>query len=243
MGRYYSGYGVVSTRIAFDGLTLVSTRTNSVFDFWNGSRFGDWNPVGNGLCSARWTGFLHVTKAGLHGFGTISDDGSEIWIDGERVVDNHEEPWFDWQEGWCHLGAGDHTLEITFFEHDSLSGIEVWWLRPENAPSVLPYSGGTFHTIPPTFNSGTKWEILGAPVVQTDAPYVDPRLRARPLPSANAVELSWQGFSNPTYVVECSTNLLTWQDWTGTLPGLSGVMTQWVPTTAARVFLRLRLEP
>lgn len=185
---------------------------------------------------------MHITNAGLYGFGTISDDGSEIWIDGDQVVDNHEEQWFDWQEGWRYLGAGYHAIEITFFEHNSFSGIEVWWLKPENAPSVLPYSGETFHTVPPTFNPDTKWEILSAPVVQTDAPYINPRLWARPLPSTNAVELNWEAFSNVTYVVESSTNLVTWQDWTGPLPGISGVMTQSVTTTVPWQFFRLRLQ-
>ncbi len=243
IGRYYSGFNVITNRIVFDGLTLVSTRTNTVFDFWNGSQYYDWNPIGGGFYSVHWTGFLHVTNAGLYGFGTISDDGSEIWINGERVVDNHEEQWFDWQEGWCYLGAGYHSIEITFFERLSYSGIEVWWLKPQNAPSILPYSGETFHTIPPTFNSGTKWEILSAPAVRTEAPYVNPRLHGRWLSASNAAELTWRGFSNVTYVVESSTNLLTWEDRLPGLPGVSGVMTQLVMTPLPHEFFRLRLEP
>lgn len=241
IGRYYSGFSVVSNRIVFDGLTLVSTRTDTVFDFWNGSQYYDWNPIGSGFYSVRWTGFLHITNAGLYGFGTISDDGSEIYINGVRVVDNHEEQWYDWQEGWCELTAGYHAIEITFFERNSFSGIEVWWLRPENAPSVLPYSGETFHTIPPTFNVGTKWEILSAPAVQTHAPPVRPRLWARGLPATNAVELTWQGVSNVTYTIESSTNLAVWQERVGGLPGISGVMTQRVTAPLTQEFFRLRL--
>lgn len=156
IGRYYNGYSVTGNRIGFDGLTLVKTETNTVFDFWNGSQYDDWNPIGSGPYSVRWTGYLQIPHSGLYGFGSISDDGSEIWIDDVRVVDNHEEQWFDWQEVWCYLGAGYHTIEITFFENQSHSGIEVWWLKPENAPSIPPYSGETFHTIPPTFNAGTQ---------------------------------------------------------------------------------------
>lgn len=243
VGRYNSGYSVVSNRIVFDGLTLVGAQTNTVFDFWNGSQYYDWNPFGGGFYSVQWTGFLHITNAGLYGFGTISDDGSEIYLNDQRVVDNHEEQWFDWQEGWCYLGAGYHAIEIKFFERHSFSGIEVWWLKPEDGPSVLPYSGETFHTIPPTFNPGTKWQILSAPAVQTEAPYVNPRLHVRRLTSPNEVELSWPGFPNVSYTLQSSTNLINWQNKTGGLPGISGVMTQTVSLTTPHEFFRVRLSP
>lgn len=45
IGNYYSGYSVVSNTIVFDGLTLMSTQTNTVFDHWNGSQYYDWNPA------------------------------------------------------------------------------------------------------------------------------------------------------------------------------------------------------
>lgn len=236
IGRYYSGYSVVSNRIAFDGLTLVSTRTNTVFDFWNGGRYEDWNPIGNGFYSVRWTGFLHITNAGLYGFGTISDDGSEVWINGARVVDNHKEQWFDWQEGWVELGAGYHTLEITFFEHDSFSGIEVWWLKPESAPSVLPYSGETFHTIPPTFNSDTKWEILRAPAVQTGAPYLTVFLTAD-----NTVVVSWPGPAEG-WVLQATSDLTGSGAWSDLAPPYqtNGTNLQFIePVPVGQRFFRL----
>jgi hypothetical protein len=241
-GGYYSGYSVVNNRIVFEALPLVSTQTNTQFDLWNGTQFYDWNPIGNISYSVRWTGYLHVTESGLHGFGTISDDGSEIWIDGRRIVDNHEQQWYDWQEGYCHLGAGYHSIEITFYEALSFSGIEVWWLPPSAAPSVLPYSGETFHSVPPTFNTGTRWEILPAAVLCTEAPFVNPWLIARHGPVPGQVELTWNSFTNVNYFIESSTNLVHWQDMTGVLPGISGVMTQAVNKTSFRQFFRARLE-
>lgn len=241
LGYYYSDFSVVSNRIAFDGLTLEATRTDTAFDFWDGSAQYDWNPIGHRAYSVRWTGFLRVTHPGVYGFGTISDDGSEVWIDGERVVDNHEEQWFDWQEGWCFLETGFHRIEITFYERTAYSGIEVWWLKPENAPSDLPYSGEDFYTTPPTFNPDTRWEILGGPSLQVQPPRPDLRLRARALPEDNAVELTWEGSPDVSYVVQSSPDLETWQDCTDVLPGLDGVMTHVVPSTAPHEFFRLRV--
>ena len=241
IGRYYSGYAVASNRITFDGLTLVSTQTNTLFDLWNGSQSYDWNPIGAGFYSVHWTGFLHTAESGVYGFGTISDDGSEIWIDGQRLIDNNEEQWYDWQEGYQYLGAGYHSIEITFYEAQSFSGIEIWWLRPSAGASPLPYSGETFHSTPPTFNASTQWEILPPTVLSTEAPFVNPRLTAS-LSGATQVILSWNGFANVNYVVETSTNLFNWVEHTGPLPGFNGAMTQPVDKSVPREFFRLRVE-
>jgi hypothetical protein len=241
-GRYYAGQQVVDNRIRFDGLTLSTTRTNTSFDFWSGSQYYDWNPIGGGSYSVHWTGYLHITNSGYYGFGTISDDGSEIWIDGEMVVDNNEEQWYDWQEGYCYLGAGYHTIEIAFYEAQSFSGIEVYWLKPSAGASMLPYSGDNFHGTPPTYNSGTLWEILSAPAIQTEAPYVNPKLTATVAPEANVVDLTWQGYANVNYTIETSTNLVHWKDIAGPLPGTNALMTQGIGLTNSQAFFRAKVD-
>lgn len=67
-------------------------------------------------------------------------------------------------------------------------------------------------------------------------------MRAEGAAARNTVTLTWQGFTNVTYTLESSTNLMTWQDRTAGLPGISGVMTQQITTTLPREFFRLRLE-
>src|SRR4030042_961896 len=37
--------------------------------------------------SLRWGGYLYISQPGTYQFTTISDDGSEGWIDGQIVVD------------------------------------------------------------------------------------------------------------------------------------------------------------
>ena len=243
VGQYYSGFKVVDQTIVFDGLTLVKTETNTVFDYWNGSQYYDWNPIGNMSYSLRWTGFLQVTNAGLHGFGIISDDGSQLWINGQLVVNNYEQQWYDWQEGWWYLAAGYHAIEIAFYEAASYSGIEVWWLPPSAGPSPLPYTGDNFHSTPPTYNAATLWTPLGGDAVHTTAPYVNPILTAQYVPDISAVELTWPGSTNVNYTIQLSTNLVSWQDIAGPLPGVSGLMTQAVSAPYPQAFFRARLEP
>jgi len=62
------------------------------------------------------------------------------------------------------------------------------------------------------------------------------------LPPTGTVELTWPSFTNVTYAVESSTNLVTWQDQSGSRAGVSGVMTQAVTSGKACEFFRVRLQ-
>ena len=67
-------------------------------DFWDGTRrHYRWQPVtGHGdSYTVEWTGYIRIDLSGGYGFGTISDDGSQVWIDGEFAVNNPEQPWYD----------------------------------------------------------------------------------------------------------------------------------------------------
>jgi hypothetical protein len=241
-GRYYSGFKVVSNNIVFEGLTLSKTETNTLFDLWNGSQYYDWNPIGNGAYSVEWTGFLLVPDPGSYGFGTISDDGSQMWIDGDLVVNNYEEQWYDWQEGYCYLGRGYHQIRIAFYENASYSGIELWWLSPTNAPSVLPYSGDNFHSTPPTYQAATKWQIIPSSVLFTAAPYVVPKV-SYTRTSPNVVALSWPSSTNASYLVESSTNLTNWAMLQNFGAGNGTNMVCPISTEKEKEFFRVSLQP
>ena len=86
----------------------------------------------------RFRGFLEVPTTGWYTFATVSDDGSWLWIDGELVVDN----------GGLHapatvservrLDAGQHAIEIGFFEHTGGEELAVTWEGPGFERGPLP---------------------------------------------------------------------------------------------------------
>jgi len=184
-GTYYQGATYNSFgNIAFDGLTRAFSRTDAQIDFWDGTALFRYEPVtGYGdSYSVEWKGFIKIETAGDYGFGTISDDGSEIWIDGNLIVNNSELQYYDWEDNISEgdlpgetfpaltLSAGFHEITVRFFENFALDGIELWWLKAGSGPSSIPYFGTNFHDVAPVFNANTNWEIIPTSVLYTTKP-------------------------------------------------------------------------
>lgn len=175
MGHYYQNYLIDSTGvIIFEGLTEVFTQIDTVIDFWERGAYDRWQPVsGYGdHYSVQWKGYLYIEQAGPYGFGTMSDDGSQIFLDSTLIVDNGEEQWYDWEDN---LGEGDtsntpfsllvldsgfHEISIAFYEDRYYDGIELWWFKPGPDTSDIPYYGDNFSSNHPAYNPNTTWEII-----------------------------------------------------------------------------------
>lgn len=184
-GRYYQGWSIDSLGyISFEGLNEAFSRIDSTIDFWNGSRFYRWQPLAgwNDNFSVGWSGFIFIEQGGEYGFGTMSDDGSQIFIDDSLIVDNSESQWYDWEDN---VGEGDtsgtpflpfvldsgfHAISVRFYEKGVYEGIELWWLKPGSGVSDIPYYGTNFHGIPPTFNANTNWELVPTAVMYPAIP-------------------------------------------------------------------------
>lgn len=183
--RHYNSWSTAGGQISFSPSNLVFQGVDpNVIDYWNGNRFDAWRPVA-GVSSnygVEWSGYIRIDEPGQYGFGTISDDGSEVWINGERIVANHELQWYDWEDNISEgdtsgetfpplvLSAGYHSITIRFYEQYYYAGIEFWWLKPNSGPSDIPYYGTTFHGVAPTFNPNTNWELVPATVLFTEIP-------------------------------------------------------------------------
>lgn len=78
----------------------------------------------------RFTGFLDVPETGEYTFWTWSDDGSDLRIDGELIVDNDGVHPTITVEGQVRLEAGRHALSVSFFEAGGGEELEVHWAGP-----------------------------------------------------------------------------------------------------------------
>ncbi|MBD3226372.1 MAG: T9SS type A sorting domain-containing protein [Caldithrix sp.] len=181
-GYYYQQYTVDSTGIiVFDGLTEAFSRIDTTIAFWDQSAYYRWQPVsGYGDdYSVQWKGYIYIETAGAYGFGTISDDGSQVFIDSQLVVDNGEKQWFDWEDNISEgdtsntpftplvLDSGFHEISIGFYEDRAYDGIELWWFKPGPDTSDIPYYGDNFNSNNPTYNPNTTWEIVPKAVLYT----------------------------------------------------------------------------
>ena len=96
---------------------------------WPGGPTNNWG--------RRYTGRVTVAQAGTWTFYTDSDDGSEVWIDGTRVVSNDGAHAMQVRSGSIALAAGQHDIEVLWFERTGSFGLVLYWSGPGVATQTL----------------------------------------------------------------------------------------------------------
>jgi len=77
-----------------------------------------------------WKGYIYIEQKGSYKFATKSDDGSNIYIDGELVVDNggfHAQRYIS---GIIFLTEGYHHFKIDYFDGGGGAILELMWAKP-----------------------------------------------------------------------------------------------------------------
>lgn len=93
--------------------------------------FPEGRPMVPGAESDRFSlqvqGPFRATTAGHFTFTVASDDGAELFINGERVVDNRGEHPMREASGTVWLEAGDHQLALHYEQLGGAHGLVAWW--------------------------------------------------------------------------------------------------------------------
>ncbi len=85
-----------------------------------------------------YTGFIKIPKDGVYGFYTDSDDGSQLFIGNQLVVNNDGLHGMQEKSGVIALTAGFHPIRVTFFEKTGGDGLKVSWKGVGLEKEVLP---------------------------------------------------------------------------------------------------------
>ena len=88
----------------------------------------------------QWSGSVRIDKAGKYTFYTHSDDGSRLYIDGKRIVENWGAHSMSEKSGTAELTAGTHALRIVFSEGGGEAGCIVRWTPPGGKKTAIPAS-------------------------------------------------------------------------------------------------------
>ncbi len=100
---------------------------------WPGGPTDNW--------ARHYSGKITVAQSGTWTFYTNSDDGSDLWIDGSRVVSNDGTHAMQLRSGSVALSAGQHDIEIHWFERTGVFGLVLSWSGPGVASqTVVPAS-------------------------------------------------------------------------------------------------------
>ncbi len=116
----------------FDKLTPVSSG-------WAGRVSLDPAPQLNALALC-FDGFVKVPADGVYTFGTRSNDGSQVFIDGKLLVDNGGRHTMRGQSAFVALRKGYHPLRVTYFQGGAMYGLEFFYAGPGIEMQEVPGS-------------------------------------------------------------------------------------------------------
>ncbi len=85
----------------------------------------------------RYHGYLRAPKDGAYTFWTASDDGSKLYVDGQRVVNNDGLHSLEEKFGTIALAAGLHAITVDFFEKGGGHELDCWYAGPGIARKKL----------------------------------------------------------------------------------------------------------
>lgn len=90
---------------------------------------------------AKFVGVINVPETGEWSFELGSDQSAELLINGQPVVTDQASHTFRWRTGKTNLTAGDHTIEVRFWDGWSAAGLFVAWQGPsDDFASIIPSS-------------------------------------------------------------------------------------------------------
>lgn len=109
------------------------------------------NDVNTNKFIAVWRGWFDATNAATYTFGTVSDDGSVIYINGSLVVNNNKNQSYNpntMVTGSIDLAQGLHEIVISYFEDAGGQGLTVYQIANSQTNRLsqalltppLPYS-------------------------------------------------------------------------------------------------------
>jgi hypothetical protein len=150
---------VIDSGALFAASTLLSEEAGLTYDYYE----GDWDAlpdfsaepvIASGTVATFdigvrdreeyfglvFSGFIDAPRAGLYTFGTSSDDGSVLSIDGSAIVWNDGLHGPQLAEGEAALAAGMHAIEVAMFEKTGGEWLEVFWQGPGLGRALVPAS-------------------------------------------------------------------------------------------------------
>ena len=109
----------------------------------------------------RWRGEIRIPAGGKYTFFLRSDDGSRLFIDGQKVIDHGGlHPWLE-NSGATTLTTGNHNIEVEYFQNHIGMGCILSWEAEGIAKEVVP-AGVLFHR-ETARNPSDRYSWLGSP--------------------------------------------------------------------------------
>lgn len=94
-------------------------------------------------------GLMKVEKSGTFWIGSESDDGSWIWVDGKKILNNGGLHSRKEMKSFIYLKEGFHTLDIEFENLLGEAYLDLFWILPNGNRQPLPFRSHPFGRVIP----------------------------------------------------------------------------------------------
>ena len=131
---------VPSTSINFNYTNLKETRIDASvnFDWGSGSPTSS---IGADGFSARWTGLVEAAYTERYTFYTSIDDGVQLWVNGQLLVDHLVSPSSGEFSGSIDLVAGQkYDIRMDYFEDGGDASAQLSWSSASQSKQIIPQS-------------------------------------------------------------------------------------------------------
>tara|TARA_Y100000766_G_scaffold264070_1_gene256618 strand:+ start:38756 stop:44014 length:5259 start_codon:yes stop_codon:yes gene_type:complete len=110
---------------------------------------------------ARFSGLIEIPETGNWTFYLTSDDGSELWINGQSLVTNYGSHGMVERSQYGQYDAGKYDFKIEFFQGGGPHGLQLSWSGPNQSKSFVPASAFSLaeNYIPSESNLIHHWEF------------------------------------------------------------------------------------
>ena len=88
--------------------------------------------------SIEWNGYIFIERAGIYTFATTSDDGSDLVIQGQRVVDNGGAHGLKSMQSQIYLESGVYPIRVRYFQGGGSYGMELLWAYGDQKLEKIP---------------------------------------------------------------------------------------------------------
>jgi len=115
----------------------IATRTDAIINFnQTAGSFFTGGPTQNFY--AEWKGEIFIDAAGPVAFHLESDEGSQLYIDGELVVNNDGAHGMTEISGTVTLARGYHQIELRYFELTGNAGLKLSYTPVDGFKELIP---------------------------------------------------------------------------------------------------------
>ena len=88
-------------------------------------------PPSNGVThyAYRYSGQIDIVTSDTYTFYVSSNDGTQLLIDGNLVVDNNGRHAAREEQGTVSLSVGKHSIELRYFQAGGTEALDVFWSK------------------------------------------------------------------------------------------------------------------